>query len=330
MPTVTYLSSDDVSELATPQDFIGSVRAGYRERGEGAPAKPRTTLFSNETPGMLTGYLAILPEMGYMGGYSYAAGFEQRDAWFATPLFDAQAGELLAILDGASMNPFKTGAAGAVGVDALARTDAAVLGIIGSGSQARGQLLATEQVRDFEQIYVYSPTKSNRDAFVHDMRDRVSTPITAVDSPESLVPESDVVITATTASDPVFDGSLLEPGTHVTSMGQYNPNKREIDTHTVERSTYVIDLVERANQDAGAFLAARADGAVTDAHIHAELGDIVAGNVPGRTHEDEITVFDSGGTAIETVASAGLLYERAIEAGLGNELSLSSASEAFL
>jgi len=118
-----FLTSDDVSGLATPADYVDRVADGYRQRGDGAPADPRTALFADDPTGMLTSYTAILPEDGYMGGYTYSAGFGAGDAWFMTPLFDADSGEPLALLDGASMNPFKTGATGAVGVDCLpART----------------------------------------------------------------------------------------------------------------------------------------------------------------------------------------------------------------
>jgi len=143
------------------------------------------------------------------------------------------------------------------------------------------------------------------------------------------VVDADIVITATNASEPVFDGELLAPGTHVTAMGQYNPTKRELDTTTIERSTYVPDLRERVMQDAGSFIYAVDEGAVDESHVHAELGEVVAGNAVGRETTDEITVFDSGGTGIETVAAAGMLYERAKEEGIGATISFAPASEAL-
>lgn len=330
MAEIRYLSSEDVDDLATPKDFVEAVRGGYRDRGGGAPAAPRTTLVADEVPGMLTGYLAILPSIGYMGGYMYAAGFGAGDAWFATPLFDASEGRLLAVIDGAWMNPFKTGAAGAVGVDALAREDATTLGIIGAGTQARGQAYAIAAVRDLEEVRVYSPTSESRERFAEELGSRVDASVRAVNEVDSVVQGVDILVTATTATEPVFEGELLAPGTHVTAMGQYHPNRREVDDETIARSTYVPDLRERAFSDAGAFLHALAEGIVDEDHIHGELGEIVAGARPGRTREDEITFFDSGGTAIETVASAGMLYDRAIAADRGTLVDLSPASEAFV
>ncbi|MDZ7850324.1 MAG: ornithine cyclodeaminase family protein [Halodesulfurarchaeum sp.] len=329
MTEVLYLSSGDVSGIAEPAAFVETVRDAYRQRGEGAPAEPRTVLKREDPAGMLTAYAASLPETGAMGGYMYSAGFGAGDAWFVTPLFDADSGQLLAVLDGASMNPFKTGAAGAVGVDALARDDASVLAVIGSGTQARGQLRATATVRDLDEVRVFSPTPENREAFAEEMAAELDLRVDPVRSAETAIEGADIVITATNAGEPVFDGSLLEPGTHVTAMGQYDPDRFELDPTTIERAVYVPDLTARLTQDAGAYMNAVETGAIDADHVHAELGDVVAGRAPGRTDPDQITVFDSGGTGIETVAVGYLLYERAQEADLGTTIEFSPASEAF-
>ncbi|WP_313695661.1 ornithine cyclodeaminase family protein [Halorarum halobium] len=329
MTQALFLSSDEVADLATPAEYVDAVRDAYRQIGEGAPAEPRTKLVNDDPPGMFTAYAAILPETGAMGGYMYSAGFGERDAWFMTPLFDAESGEPLALLDGASMNPFKTGAAGAVGVDALARENASSLALIGSGAQARGQLKATATVRDLETVWVYSPTKEHRETFAGELNASVDASVAAVASSAAAIEDADIVVTATSAAEPVFDGDQLEPGTHVTAMGQYDPAKRELDHAAIERATYVPDLRARATTDAGSFLSALEAGVVDEDHVHAELGEVVAGVEPGRTDEEEITIFDSGGTGIETAAAAHLLYEKASEEGLGTPIDVSRASQAL-
>ncbi|MFU8869691.1 ornithine cyclodeaminase family protein, partial [Natronococcus sp.] len=210
-----------------------------------------------------------------------------------------------------------------------AREDATTLAVIGSGSQARGQVHTTTTVRDFEEIRVFSPTAENREAFAADFDAELAADVRAVASSTDAISGADIVITATRASEPVFDGADLEPGTHVTAMGQYGTDSRELDTTTIERATYVPDLRERATYDAGAFLAALEAGVVGEADVHAELGEVVAGVAPGRTSDEEITVFDSGGTGVETVAAAHMLYERAREEGLGTEIPFAPASEAL-
>nr|WP_303651902.1 ornithine cyclodeaminase family protein [Halovenus rubra] len=324
-----FVQNDEIIDLATPAEYVDVVREGYRQRGEGAVAEPRTLLANADPRGFMTGYFAVLPETGAMGGYTYAAGFGKRDAHFVLPLFDVESGEPLAILDGAGMNPYKTGAAGAVGVDELAREDASHVGLIGSGTQARGQLLATATVRDLDQVSVFSPTEKNRKAFATEMDERLDATVTAVSSSDEAVSGSDIVITATNAAEPVFDSEQLDTGTHVTAMGQYDPTKREIDAETVSRSTYVVDLLGRLEQDAGSYILANEEGVVGDEDVHGELGDVVAGEKPGRESPEEITVFDSGGTGIETVAAAKLLYDRAQKNDLGEVIDFAPASEAF-
>ena len=329
MTEARFLSSAELEGLATPAEYVDAVREGYRQVGEGAPAEPRTALTARDPPGLLTTYVAVLPETGAMGGYTYAAGFGARDAFFVTPLFDAATGEPLAVLDGAYLNPFKTGAVGAVGLDALAREDADHLALLGTGRQARGQLVCAATVRDWATVSVYSPTREHREAFAAAFHERLDATVSAVASPAAAVEDADAVVTATDASEPVFDGDRLPDGAHVTAMGQYHPERRELDDATVARSTYVPDLRARVTRDAGAFIHALESGAVTEDHVHAELGEVVAGAAPGRTADDEVTVFDSGGTAIETVAAAHLLYERAVERDLGTPVSFAPASEAM-
>jgi alanine dehydrogenase len=330
MTETLFLSSGDVDDLAEPADYVAAVRDAYRQVGEGAPAEPRTKLFNREPPGMFTTYAAVLPETGAMGGYTYSAGFGASDAWFMTPLFDAESGEPLALLDGAAMNPFKTGAAGAVAVDALARDDATDLAVIGSGAQARGQVATTATVREFEAVRVFSPTAENRESFAADFDERLDADVSAVESASDALAGADVVITATTASDPVIADADVEPGTHVTAMGQYHPEKNELPPELVARATYVPDLRARATQDAGSYLAAVAAGLIEEGEgIAADLGAVVTGDHPGRTSDEAVTVFDSGGTGVETVAAAHMLYERASDAGRGEPIDFAPASEAL-
>ncbi len=325
----TFLSYEDISGAATVGEHVEAVRWAYRQRGEGAPTAPRTSLQSDDPPGLLNSYIAILPETGVMGGYTYSAGFGDEDAWLMTPLFDTESGRPIGLLDGAALNTYKTGAAGAVGIDALAREDARVLSVFGSGAQAYGQVLAAAEVRDFRELYVYSPTPEHRENFAAAMERETGIEAEAVGSPADAVTVADVIVTATTASTPVFEADQLRPGTHINAIGQYDPQKRELPGQVVRDATYVPDLRERAFQDAGSFLLAREEGLVDDDHIHGELGDVLAGTVPGRTDRDEITIFDSGGTALETVASAALAYEKAVEKGSGTELPFTPASEGY-
>lgn len=322
-----YLDAEEIRDLASPADYVEAVRQGFLERGNGGDANTRERVHREDPSGMLTSYMAILPESDVMGGYMYSAGFSDRDAYFLTPLFDAESGQLLALLDGSSMNPFKTGAAGAVAVDELAVPDVEQVAVIGSGPQARGQMHTLEQVRSPDLIKVFSPTPEHRAQFADEMTEVLEADVRAVSASGQAVDGADVIVTATTSHEPVFDGSVLTGGEHITAMGQYHRERREVDATAVARARYVPDIQDRVRDDAGAFLLAREEGAIADDHIHAELGEVVAGEASGRTDPEEITLFDSGGTGIETTAAAAMLYEKACREEVGKPLSMYSASE---
>lgn len=326
---VRCLRTEDVVALAELDDYIEAVRTGYRQFADGGQTAPRTKLFQADRDGLLLYYGATLPAAGVMGVYQYVGDFTDGEAWSLTFLADARTGRPLATVDGAVVNPYKTGATGAVAVDALANEDAAVAGIIGTGRQAGTQLLATARVRDLDEVRVHSPTPAHRETFATELDDRLDAAVRPVESADEAVRGAEIVVTATTATDPVFEAASLAPGTHVTAMGQSHPDKRELDAETVARAVYVADHRERAEVASGELLGAIRAGAVGSDHVHAELGDVVAGRVPGRPGREAVTVFDSGGTAIETVAAAAMLYERARDAGAGVTIPMSSGTPAL-
>jgi alanine dehydrogenase len=298
---VTVLTSTDVDGLAAPAEYVDAVREGCRQRCNGAPAPPRTKLTAYDESGMMTGYLALLPETGARGGYIYAGGFGAADAWSVKTLFDAESGRLRAPIDGASMNPFNTGAAGAVGVDAFAREDSATLGVVGTGAQASGQLVATSTVRDFESVRVFSPTREHRMEFAASFDETLDRypPGSGRGGGRGRrgrrhhgddVGRTGLRRQRPPAGDARHGDRSVPPGETRT--------RRNHDRASDVRPR----LRERAFQDAGSFVAALESGVVDEDHAHAELGEVVAGVASGWTSPDEITVFDSGGTGIETVA----------------------------
>ncbi len=329
MTEVLFLESEDITGLANPDEYVDIVYEAYKDIGSGGSTRPRTKLVNDNPKGMFTGYMAVLPDIGAMGGYMYAAGFGKKDSWFMAPIYDVETGKPLALIDGASMNPFKTGATGAVAADLLAKENIKQIGIIGSGAQARGQIKAAATVRDIDRGFVYSPTQKNRKKFSEEMSKETGIDLKPVENSDKAVIDSDIVITATTSSTPVFNGDLIQEGTHITAMGQYDKNKREVDTETIKQSKYIPDLRERVFQDAGAFLYAYEKEIVSKDHIYAELGEIASGKIKGRQSKKEITLFDSGGTAIETVATGYMLYKKAKNKGIGKKINFAPGSKAL-
>jgi alanine dehydrogenase len=321
--SVLYLSGDELTELADPGEFVEAVEEGFRYRGEGSPATPPSRISGENA--LITSYTAIFPEWDIMGGYMYAVG---DDVWYTTPLFEAETGRLLAILDGAAWNPYKTGAVGAVGTKYLANEDASTVGVVGSGGIAEATLETVATVREIEDVDIYSPTPESRAEFATTVEESLNVDATAVETSDEAISDVDIVIIATDASTPVIDGEQLSPGTHINAMGAAHP-KRELDTTTFERAgKYVPDIrgrvfghsVQERLRSANGFLTAFDEQKASEMTIHAELGQIVGGDIPGRTDPDEITIVDSVGTAIETVSSAYLLYQKALENNLGTDI----------
>jgi ornithine cyclodeaminase/alanine dehydrogenase-like protein (mu-crystallin family) len=214
-------------------------------------------------------------------------------------LFKPETGEPLATMDGRLITEVRTAAVSAVATQYLARPDASVLTIIGSGVQARSHLEALRLVRDFREVRVWSPRRAAAFAEEHGVR--------AVASAEEAVRGADVVVTATPSSTPVLSGEWLSPGAHINAVGAPRPDWRELDDGVLRRARVYVDSREAAMKESGDVIAA--------GEIFAEVGEVVAGAKPGRRSAEEVTLFKSLGLAVEDVATAELVYRKALEEG---------------
>jgi len=231
-------------------------------------------------------------------------------------LFDSTTGEVLAITDGRFITEARTAAVSAVSARHLARRDAHVLAIIGTGVQARSHLEALPLVREFREIRAWSPNRVNVQTFVAD----AACDVRAMGTAEEAVRGADVVVLATSAVEPVLRDGWIAPGTHVIAVGACRPTQREMEGTLLRRAKLVVDSHAAALVESGDVLLAIGEGYLTAERIHAELGEIAGGRKPGRISREEITVFKSLGLAIEDVVSAGLAYRRAVAVGLGTTI----------
>ncbi len=238
-------------------------------------------------------------------------------------LQDPTTGEVICIMDGGYLTAVRTGAASGVATNYLARTDTGqVAGIFGAGVQARMQLWAMATARELSRAYVYDVSADATFAFVKEMSATLGIEIRPAESPEQVLAEADIICTATSSSTPLFDGSRVRPGTHINGIGSHSPGARELDTAIVSRSRIVADSLEACLKEAGDIMIPLHEGAISQGHIQAELGEIVLGRKPGRTDVQEITLFKSNGLAIQDAATAKLVYEKARQAGVGREVAL--------
>lgn len=225
-------------------------------------------------------------------------------------LFDVESGALVALIEADMLGRLRTGAATGLATRYLARPDARRVGIYGAGRQAATQLMAVCAIRDIAEARVYSPTRERREAFARRMVETLGIPVHAVDRPEAVAEEADILITITSAREPVLRGAWLRPGVHINAAGSNAWIRRELDEEAIVRADLiVIDSRDQGKGEAGDLLEPLERGRLQWERIH-ELKDVVAGRVQ-RTHPDQITLFKSLGIALEDVAVAALVYERA-------------------
>src|SRR5215471_4311964 len=253
--------------------------------------------------------------LGVMGYKAYST--SRKGTHFHVGLYDGKSGALLALMQADYLGQVRTGAASGVATQFMARPDAAEVGLFGSGKQARTQLQAVCQVRKVRRAQVYSPNADRRQQFAAEMSELCQTEVSPVPRPELAAQDKDIVITATTSREPVFNGHWIAEGTHINAAGSNFLGKAEIDAVTVRRcESIVVDSKDQARIEAGDFTQALEDGSIHWADIH-ELGQVIVGRYTGRAHPQDVTLFKSLGVAIEDVAVAAKVYQLASAAGLG-------------
>ena len=229
-------------------------------------------------------------------------------------LFDGETGETRAIMNASAITAIRTAAVSAVATRLLAREDARELGILGAGVQARSHLEALRLVRDFDTVRIFSPTAAHAQALAKEAGAE------AVGSAQEAVSDADIVVTATSAVDPVLRREWLKPGAHVNVIGGRPPTMRELDVATVADSAFYVDRRESAEKEAFDYRDALEAGAIGHDHIRGEIGEVLIGKAPGRQSPDELTVFRSLGLAVEDLAAAEYVVRQAREQGVGVEV----------
>jgi len=235
----------------------------------------------------------------------------------AVMLFSAQTGELLALINASAITALRTAAVSGVATQLLARKEAGELAIIGAGVQARSHLAAMAVARPLKRVRVASRNFENAQKFATEMGARYDFPIEPVETVQAAVHKADLIVTVTTAAEPVLRREWLAPGVHLNVVGSSIPTTREVDTATMAAASLFVDRRESTLNEAGDYLFAAKEGAIGPDHIKAEIGQLLTGAKPGRTGEDEITLFKSLGLAVEDLASAEYVYRQAKAQNVG-------------
>src|SRR5215218_2874515 len=313
---VLVLSHEDVCAAVTMADAVEAMERAFREQGEGQVTQPQR-LNVKAGKGWLRLGPAVLEGSGWMGfkAMNLCPGQGVR---YLVLLYTVADGALRAIMDAQHLTTLRTGGTSAVATRYLARPEPTTVGVLGSGVEARAQLEAMHALGLARAARVWSPTAANRERFARELGDRLGIPITATADNRAAVDGCGLVVAAVRSPDTVLLGEWLEPGVHVNSVGTARPDQREIDPAVFTRAAVVaVDTREGVFGEAGDAIAARD---VIDPEAVSELSDVVTGRAPRRTDSRQITLFKSVGTAVQDVALAALVYERAGERGLGTAI----------
>lgn len=237
-------------------------------------------------------------------------------------LFSAETGKMIAAMDGGYITAIRTACASALATRALANPDTPVMGILGAGVQARAHIQALSRVRKLSRIKIYSLSGKSALNIKADLEQQCSVPIVVVSSAEDAVRGSDLLVTVTTAKEPIVKAAWLKPGAHINAVGSHRPDLREIDGETLKRAKIVVDSREAILAECGDILLALKEKSISAADIHGEIGEVLAGSKTGRSSAGEITLYKSVGIAIQDVAAAQMVYRKALEQNVGTNVEI--------
>ena len=317
--SIRILSASDVRAALPMPKAIDAMRHAYSQLSAGKAIAPPRQHLSTEK-GVTLIMPAYLPERSEFGikvvsVYDDNPNLDLPRITATVLVLDPVTGAPKAFMDGASLTALRTGAGGGVAADLLARRDAKTVGVFGAGVQARAQLQAVLAVRDVTRVNLISRTQASAAQLAAEISEwMIDAPeVNLVATPEAVVQDADIVICATTSGTPLFDGNVLQAGTHITAVGTFVPEKREVDSETIRRAhRIVVDSREDCLAEAG-------DLIIPNAQIDAEIGEIINGEKPGRQSDDEITFFKSVGVAVQDAVAASAVLAEAEAKGLGTE-----------
>ena len=309
------LKHDDVLAAVAMGDAIGAMESAFREEADGGVLLPQR-INVKAGKGWLRVGPVVMEKSGWMGfkAMNLTPGQGVR---YQVHLYSVETGALVAVMDAQHLTTLRTGATSAVATRLLARPGPCDVAVLGSGPEARAQLEAMNVAGFVKSARIFSPTLANRRKLSEEFRTRGMN-ATDVGSAEEAVAGADLIVAAVKSSETVLFGRWLRPGMHINSVGTARHDQREIDPETFQRSKCIIvDTKEGVFGEAGDAVAAR--DVIREESVH-DLATLVAGKAPGRTSDQDITLFKSVGTGIQDIALAAVIYRRAVEAGLGREL----------
>lgn len=325
---VLVLGHAQTKELLTIAECVDVMDTLFRSLEKGDAVMPlRQSVWQPDRKGLLGMMPAYLGNPQVIGGKFITVFSGNRTTKFeshqgAVLLFECEHGQLLAVVDATTITGTRTAAASGAATRALARGDAEILAILGSGVQASAHLAAMRAVRPIAQVRVWSRNHAHARRFA-EAEGSHGVPVAAYESADEAVSGADIICTTTAATEPVLEGRWVPPGAHVNAVGASIPGFRELDSEAVAMGSLFTDRRESLRNEADDYLMPLKEGRITEGHLRGEIGEVLTGKIPGRTSDSEITIFKSLGIAAEDLASAYHVYVKAKERKVGTWIEFS-------
>jgi ornithine cyclodeaminase len=321
---ILILQQQEVAELLPVKECIGVMREALLALANGEAYQPLRTI---TRPPNANGVMGLMPS--YVSGERAAFGLKAICVFPGNPakgldshqggvlLFSAETGELLAMMNASAITAIRTAAVSGVATDVLAQSDVGNLALIGSGVEARTHLVAMSEVRPLRRCRIASRHFANAQKLCEEMQQEFSFPLETVETVEEALKGAELIVTTTTAREPILRREWIAPGAHLNLVGSSTPKTREADSETMAAVSLFVDRRESTLNESGDYLLALRDGVIGPDHIRAELGEVLKGDHPGRTSAEEITCFKSLGIGVEDLFAAEYLYRTAQEKNVG-------------
>ncbi len=322
---VSLIIRKDIERIVSMRELMGAMEDAFRAKATGRIRMP-TKVYVTLPDGDFRTMMAYIPDLDMacvkiVNVHPNNPGKHGLPTVMATIiLIEPDTGRPLAIMDGTCLTSMRTGATGGVAAKHLARRNSKLIGMVGAGSQARTQLLALNEVFKIEEVRVCAKTRTECERFVKDMQ-HLGLKILVKEGVEETVRGCDIIVTTTPVTRPLVEDEWVEKGMHINAIGADAPGKEELDPRILKRAKVVVDDYEQARHY-GELNVPVSKGIFKPEEIHAELGEILIGRKPGRASDEEITVFDSTGLAIQDLAAAALAYRKAFRLGITSEVEL--------
>jgi ornithine cyclodeaminase/alanine dehydrogenase-like protein (mu-crystallin family) len=325
--SILLLTAEDIKHSLTMLESIELMNEAFIQLSGGTPVVPlRTTMPLQDVNGnalIMPVYVPGSKKLGIKTVTVYpenpSKGHPAIQALFI--LFDAENGAPLAIMNGEVLTALRTGAASGLASKLLAKEDAKTLVVFGTGAQAETQIEAVCTVRDIQKIIVTGRDKEKTSRFAKQTESKQAISCKSMNNPEELL-EADIICTATTANEPVFEDRFIRPGCHINGIGSFKPTMREIPAETIKRAKVVVDSRKACLAEAGDIIQLIETGEYSAKNIHGELGEICSGKASSRISPDEITVFKSVGNAVQDLVMAAKIFSQAVQSDLGKKVNI--------